>query len=110
MVDAALTLADVEQEFNGNLPLSFNGFDLICDNGELVQAHPGVPSLLGCDMGLPKNVYPDKVSIKSLRNDPSLARRTQLRGAKHSSCATPLHRYNLHRQPSWTILRGAAQH
>jgi tubulin polyglutamylase TTLL9 len=37
MVDAALTLADVEGQFGGNPPTSLHGFDLICDNGSFVQ-------------------------------------------------------------------------
>jgi tubulin polyglutamylase TTLL9 len=37
MVDAALSLADVDNQFGGNTPASYNGFDLICDNGSFVQ-------------------------------------------------------------------------
>lgn len=39
-VDAALTLADVEGQFGGQPPVSHNGFDLICDQNQLVQARP----------------------------------------------------------------------
>ena len=115
MVDAALSLADVDGQFGGNLPASYNGFDLICDNGSFMQArstlpclpvlvatacmpsrsycepsglsaakpervacgvqvHPGMPSMLGCDLGLPKRRYPEKLNARDLRANPELAR------------------------------------
>lgn len=43
MVDAALSLADVDGQFAGNPPASFNGFDLICDNGSFMQARLLLP-------------------------------------------------------------------
>jgi hypothetical protein len=41
----------------------------------MVQVHPGVPSLLGCDMDLPRKLYPEKVSRKTLQTKPEVARR-----------------------------------
>lgn len=41
----------------------------------VVQVHPGLPSLLGCEMDLPKNYYPEKVCRKTLRERPEAARR-----------------------------------
>eukprot|EP00892_Ulva_mutabilis_P002744 jgi/Ulvmu1/12470/UM009_0122.1 len=75
MVDAALSLADVEGVHAGKPPASLNGFDLVWENGAAVQVHPGLPSLLGCEMDLPKNYYPEKVGRKTLRERPEAARR-----------------------------------
>lgn len=38
MVDAALSLADVEGVYGGKPPASLNGFDLVWENGAAVQA------------------------------------------------------------------------
>lgn len=38
MVDAALSLADVEGVYGGKPPSSLNGFDLVWENGAAVQA------------------------------------------------------------------------
>lgn len=37
MVDAALSLADVEGTYAGKPPASLNGFDLVWENGAAVQ-------------------------------------------------------------------------
>jgi hypothetical protein len=52
MVDAALSLADVNNEFGGHPPASYNGFDLICDNGSFVQVRVLSPST-SVDTGCP---------------------------------------------------------
>lgn len=38
MVDAALSLVDVEGAYGGKPPASLNGFDLVWENGAAVQA------------------------------------------------------------------------
>ena len=40
MVDAALSLADVEGTYGGKPPVSLNGFDLIWENGAAVHVRP----------------------------------------------------------------------
>ena len=40
-----------------------------------MQVHPGVPSLLGCDMELPRKLYPEKMARKTLQTSPEIARR-----------------------------------
>lgn len=47
LVDDALGLVDVEGKLEGQLPLSFGGFDLIWEGCAPVQPHPALPSMLG---------------------------------------------------------------
>ncbi|GMH45825.1 hypothetical protein BSKO_13788 [Bryopsis sp. KO-2023] len=50
LVYDALTLMDLENKLNGQLPPSLGGFDVIYDHGGAIQVHPSLPSMLGCDI------------------------------------------------------------
>ena len=56
-VDAALTLADIEGNFGGNLPVSYNGFDLIFDNNNFIQVSSRAPMQLFVALTLNLNAH-----------------------------------------------------
>lgn len=61
-----------QRAYNGVAPDS----RMFCESGAChMQVHPGVPSLLGCDMDLPRKLYPDKITRKTLQTSPEVARR-----------------------------------
>lgn len=45
MVDAVLSLSDVEGTYGGKPPASLNGFDLIWENGAAVHVRSGYPCI-----------------------------------------------------------------
>jgi len=57
MIDDALALVDVDQKFSGAPPASYGGFDLIY-NQEACSVHESLPSLLGCEIPVPKDATP----------------------------------------------------